>query len=135
MFYKHLIVFQNVVAFIFFKIYFIEVQLTYNVLISAVQQSDSVTHFSFFFLYGLSQDTEYSSLCYTVGLCLWSSLSKFLSSTLALMKKNPVRVGSRNLQAKPLSGDSDVPWESVLQTRVNIIKCCMLSDIMTSFWW
>ena len=49
------------------------------------------------------------------------------------MKKNPVRVGSRNLQAKPLSGDSDVPWESVLQTRVNIIKCCMLSDIMTSF--
>ena len=49
-------------------IFFIEVQLIYNVvLISAVQQSDSVIHiytfFSmFFFHYGLSQDIEYSSL-------------------------------------------------------------------------
>ena len=57
---------------------FIEVWLTYSVLISAVQQSDSFyththththTH-SFHILYshGLSQDIEYSSLCYAVGL-------------------------------------------------------------------
>ena len=40
-------------------------------LISAVQQSDSVIHiyilFHILFHYGLSQDIEYSSLCYTVG--------------------------------------------------------------------
>ena len=42
--------------------------------ISAVQQSDSVIHmyilFHTLFHYVLSQDIEYSSLCYTVGLCL-----------------------------------------------------------------
>ena len=40
--------------------------------ISAIQQSDSVTRTDFFhilFRYGLSQDTEYSSLCYIVGPC------------------------------------------------------------------
>ena len=47
--------------------YFIEVQLIYNVvLISAVQQSDSVIYlyilFHILFHSGLSQDTEYSSL-------------------------------------------------------------------------
>ena len=47
-------------------------------LISTVQQSDSVMHiyiytiFHVLFHYGLSQDTEYSSLCYTVGPCLSS---------------------------------------------------------------
>ena len=52
---------------IFFKI---EVQLIYNVvLISGVQQSDSVVHIYILFHYSLLQDTEYSSLCYTVGLC------------------------------------------------------------------
>jgi len=44
------------------------------VLISSVQQSDPVTFihsFScFFFHYSLSQDIEYSSLCYRVGSCV-----------------------------------------------------------------
>ena len=47
-------------------------------LISAVQQSDSVIHiyilFHILFRYGLSQDIEYSSLCYTVGPCCLSVL-------------------------------------------------------------
>ena len=56
-------------------------KLNYRVvLIAAVEQSDSVTHththththtyvlFHVLFHYGLSQDSEYSSLCYTVGL-------------------------------------------------------------------
>ena len=47
-------------------------------LISAIQQSDSVMHIDTFilfyilFCYGLSQDIEYSSLCYTVGPCCLS---------------------------------------------------------------
>ena len=52
-------------------------QLIYNVLISSVQQSDPLIHiqihlyiFNILFHYGLSQDTEYSSLCYTVRPCL-----------------------------------------------------------------
>jgi len=46
------------------------------VLISAVQQRDSIIHiyiyilFHILFHYGLSQDLEYRSLCYTVGTCL-----------------------------------------------------------------
>ena len=55
---------------------FIEVQLIYNVLISTIQQSDSYIYiyihtlfFIFLFHYGLSQDVEYSSQCYTVGPC------------------------------------------------------------------
>ena len=44
--------------------------------ISAVQQSDSVIHtyilFHILFHYDLLQDTEYSSLCYTVGPCCLS---------------------------------------------------------------
>ena len=43
------------------------------VLISAVQQNDSViyiyTSFHILFHYGLSQDIEYNSLCYTIGPC------------------------------------------------------------------
>ena len=69
----------------FFLSFLIEVYLIYNVvLISAVQQSDSVLqytqlyiyiyiyiHILFYILfhYGLSQDIEYSSLCNTVGPC------------------------------------------------------------------
>ena len=58
----------------------IEVQLIYNVvLISAVQQSDLVIRRQTFFFYiifhyGLSQDIEYSSLCYLVGPCCLSIL-------------------------------------------------------------
>ena len=46
-----------------------------NVLIFAVYKSDSIIHvyihiiFHIIFHSGLSQDTEYSSLCYTVGPC------------------------------------------------------------------
>ena len=61
--------------------FFIEVQLIYNVvLVSGVQQSDSVIHiripslFQILFYYRLLQDTEYSSLCYTVGPCCLSIL-------------------------------------------------------------
>ena len=47
-----------------------EIQLNYSVvLINAVQQSDSVVHrHPFVILFPLSQDTECSSLCSTVGL-------------------------------------------------------------------
>ena len=49
-------------------------------LISAVQQSDSVIHtgtffFKILFHYGLLQDIEYSSLCCTAGLCCLSILN------------------------------------------------------------
>ena len=63
------------------KKFFIEVYLIYNVvLVSGVQQSDSVIHtyiyilFPILFHYGLLQDIEYSSLCYTVGPCCLSVL-------------------------------------------------------------
>ena len=75
----------NAITF-FFKVYFTEVQLIYSVvLISAVQQRDSVRHihtfFFIFFHYSLSQDIEYSSLCYTVGPCLFIlSLSVYIYS-------------------------------------------------------
>ena len=46
--------------------------MTYNVvLVSDIQHNDSVIHrfilFQFLFSYRLSQNIEYSSLCYTVG--------------------------------------------------------------------
>ena len=57
-----------------FFIFLIEIQLIYNVvLVSGIQQCDSVIHmctcifFSYSFPLWLLQDTEYSSLCYTVG--------------------------------------------------------------------
>ena len=68
-----------------FILIFIGVQLIYNVvLVSGVQQSDSVMYikcmyiyvyigFQILFHYKLLQDTEYGSLCYTVGLC-WLSI-------------------------------------------------------------
>ena len=46
-------------------------------LISAVEQSDSVIIYILFYIlfhYGLSQDTEYSSLCSPVGPCCLSIL-------------------------------------------------------------
>ena len=53
------------------------ISLQYNVvLFYALQQSDSVIHidtcFYILFHYGLSQDIECSSLCYTLGLCCLS---------------------------------------------------------------
>ena len=66
--------------------------MTYNgVLISAVQQSDSVIHIyslSYSFPYGLSQDIEYSSLCYTVGHATYTSLHQLISNSLVVFK-NP----------------------------------------------
>ena len=47
-----------------------------NVLVSSAQQSDSAMHmyiyilFQILFYYGLLQDVDYSSLCYTAGPCL-----------------------------------------------------------------
>ena len=64
--------------------FFIEVQLIYNVVpVSAIQQTDPVLHiytffFNILFHHGLSQETGYSSLCYTVGTCFLDILS-FLS--------------------------------------------------------
>ena len=70
-----------------FKIYFIEVELIYNVvLISSVQQSDSVIHIyvciCFYILlhYGLLQDIKYSSLCYTARPCCLSILYIIISA-------------------------------------------------------
>ena len=60
--------------------FLIEVWLIYSVLVSGVQQSDSVVPihvyilFHILFYYGLLQDFEYSSLCYTVGPCRISAL-------------------------------------------------------------
>ena len=52
---------------LFFKT---EVQLIYNVvLVSGVQQSDSVVYILFH--YRLSQDIEYSSLCYKKDLVVY----------------------------------------------------------------
>ena len=67
-----------ILSFLFdhFVLVFIEIELIYNVvLVSGVQQSDSVIHISILlnilFHYGLLQDIECSSLCYMVGLyCL-----------------------------------------------------------------
>ena len=60
------------VGFCIFK-NFIELWLIYNiVLISAIEQSDSVIYiyyFSYFFHYGLLQDIEYIYLCSTLGSC------------------------------------------------------------------
>ena len=53
--------------------FFIKLLLIYNVvMVSDVQQNDSVIHTCTFFFnillqHGLSQETGYSSLCYTVG--------------------------------------------------------------------
>ena len=61
------------VYFLKFRVFIfkMEVYLIYNVLVSAVQQSDSVTHiYTFFFSYsfqcGSSQDTECRALCRAV---------------------------------------------------------------------
>ena len=52
---------MNIAHLFLFNLFFIEVELNYNVvLITAVQQSDSVvhTHIYILFHYGLSQDIE-----------------------------------------------------------------------------
>ena len=54
-------------------IYFVEVLFIFNVFIFAVDQSASVIHI-YSFHYDLSQNIEYCSLCYGVGLCCLSIL-------------------------------------------------------------
>ena len=71
--------FHSDICILFLFFFLIEVLLIYNVLlISAVRQSDSVIHiyivFYIIFHYGLSQDIEFSFLCYTVGPCCLSIL-------------------------------------------------------------
>ena len=63
----------------FFKTLFIEKQLNYNaVLITVVQQRNSIIHicilFYILFYYVLSENVEYNSLCYTVAPCYLSVL-------------------------------------------------------------
>ena len=62
----------------------IEVWLIFSVALSSVaQQNDSVTNiqkysFSYSFHYNSSMNIEYSSLCYTLGLCFLSVLGILL---------------------------------------------------------
>ena len=57
------------------------------VLVSGVQQSDSVILFQILFPFRLLQYTEYSSLCYTVGLC-WLSIPYQIKMTVFLLSCN-----------------------------------------------
>ena len=85
-------------------------------LVSAVQQSDSVIHiyiyilFHILFHYGLSQDIEYSSLCSTVGPCCLPILYMFVSA-------NPKLPIHPSLTPLPLSKHKSVLYicESVSQ--------------------
>jgi len=69
-------------AYFYFKIYVIEVQLIYSVvLISTIQQSNSVMHIlyiyahtHFLFHYGLSQESVYISMFYMVEFGCFSVL-------------------------------------------------------------
>ena len=80
-------VFKFLNFFVLVSFFLIEVYLIYNVvLVSGVQQSNSILHtyvcvcmhiyilFQILFHYRLLQDTEYSSVCYTVGPCCLSIL-------------------------------------------------------------
>ena len=74
---------ENIRFYLFFII-FIRVQLIYNVLVSGVQQSDSVIRMHMFipfyilFSYKLSQNVEQSSLCYSVGPCRSSYIQRYV---------------------------------------------------------
>ena len=68
-----------------------------NVLVSGVQQSDSVIHihgsilFQILFPFRLLQSIEQSSLCYTAGPC-WLPILNIAVSTCPLLIKTPVRL-------------------------------------------
>jgi len=67
---------------------FLKLKLIYNVVLtSAIQQNDSIIHtyilLNIIFHYSLSQDTEYSSLCYTVRPC-FIFCSSYLSMVLLI---------------------------------------------------
>ena len=66
----------STVFFSFFKIYFVEVQLIYNiVLVSGVYHSDSI-FLQIILHYRLLQDNGYNSLCYTAYPCCLSIFFK-----------------------------------------------------------
>ena len=64
--------------FLFLKNFYWSIVVYNVVLVSAVQHNDSVIYvyilFYILFHYGLSQNIEYSFLCYTVGTCCLSIL-------------------------------------------------------------
>ena len=66
---------NNVMHFILFYLFFIEVQLIYNVvLVSGVRQSDSDIYiYIYIYIYMFLQNIEYCSLCYMIGPC-WLSI-------------------------------------------------------------
>ena len=92
---------QNSQSYFVLKICFIEELLIYNVVsISVVQPSDAATpththtHTHIYTLfhishYGLSQGTEYSSLCYTIGPCCLSTLYKIVASANSELPVHP----------------------------------------------
>ena len=66
--------YNDLIIYTIFVIYSfnIGILLIYNVLVSGIQESDSVIHVSFFQIllpFRLPQNIEWSSLCYTVGPC------------------------------------------------------------------
>ena len=75
---------MRVYLFIYLFIFsFIEAELIYNaVLISSVQQSDSIIHvyihLHILFHYDLSNDFEYSSLCCRVGPFVYLFIHRFI---------------------------------------------------------
>ena len=91
---------------VLFSFYFIEVQLIDNImLLSCVQQSDSVAHMHIFILlqilfsYRLSQNTEWSSLCYKqllidylsyIQQCVYSSAAAAKSRQSCLTLCDPI---------------------------------------------
>ena len=100
--------------------------MIYNVvLVSGVQQSDSVIHihilFHVVFRYGLSQDTEYSSLCYTGGPC-------FLSILYIIVLIKTLRSVSSVLSSPPRAHPC-----SSSQVHVYIPPTLLIQDLLLSF--
>ena len=90
-------------------------------LISVVRQSDSVIHI--LFQYGLSQDVEYSSLCYTVGPCCLSILYIIVCILFLLVSLSVV-------------SDSVTPWTAAHQASLSFtqsfLKLMSIESVMVS---
>ena len=96
----------------FKNIYFIGLELIYNVvLIYAVQKSDSVTYiYSFSYSFpGLSQNIEYSSLCYIYSRTLlfihttYNSLPLLIPIPIPSLPYPPFPLATTNLLSIPVS--------------------------------
>ena len=96
------------------KIYWSIVDL--QCLISVVRQSDSVIHI--LFQYGLSQDIDYSSLCYTVGPCCLSILYIIVCILFLLFSLSVV-------------SDSVTPWTVACQASLSFIISQSLLTLMS----